>query len=554
MPTAAINNLKPADLPAPPQAALEMLRACMGDDVDQKVLAQFAESDPVLTAELLRVVNTPLFGLGKEIASVKHAISLLGIRTLRSIVLCLMVREAVQGHAIPGFNLTEYWEDTLRRATCARLLASHLKLDADEAFTLGMMQDFGTLLLFYLHPQRATEYSNLRRLEPRAAHARENDLFGMTHTQVFSVLAQSWSLPQSLITAIATHHQPDDNMQAKLLNCCDWVNAVFTTTDVNSIFDQTRRLLRDELNLSGQDIQTLFDELPENVAASAQTMRLHIPVQIHFEDLLRQANSQLAKDNTEYQELTWQLEKAITERDRLASELDAEIALAREIQRKLMPDTESDSLPVYGLNIPARYISGDFFDYLQQKNGDIWFALGDVSGKGVNAGMLMAKTASLFRCLAKYMTDPVKLVQMMNNELCETSTRGYFVTMVVGLYKAQQQQVQLVNAGHLPVLILGDDAEPLVLPADDPPLGILPDTQYGISDAICLQSKALYLYSDGVTETMHKHGHILGVDGLVQLINQHNSKPANTRLQAIVDALLPDYPLHDDITLLMFEP
>ena len=554
MSNAAINNIKPADLPAPPQAAMEMLRACADDDVDQKLLAQFAESDPVLTAELLRVVNTPLFGLGKEISSVKHAIALLGTRTLRSVVLCLMVRDAVQGHAIPGLNLTEYWEDTLRRATCARLLASHIGFDADEAFTLGMMQDFGSLLLFYLHPDLATEYSNLRRLDPRACYAREKDLFGTTHTQIFSVLAQSWSLPQGLIMAVATHHQPGDNQQAKLLYCCDLVNAVFTATEVNVIFDQVHRMLHNELNLSAQDIQTLFDDLPANVTASAQTMGLHIPAQIHVEDLLRQANSRLAKDNTEYQELTWQLEKAISERDRLARELDEEIALAREIQRKLMPESDSENVPVYGLNIPARHISGDFFDYLQQKNGDLWFALGDVSGKGVNAGMLMAKTASLFRCLAKYMTDPVKLIQLMNNELCETSTRGYFVTMVVGLYKAQQQQVQLVNAGHLPILILGRDAEPLLLPADDPPLGILPDTQYGISDAICLQSKALYLYSDGVTETMQKHGLMLGVDGLVQLITQLKYKPAKIRLQSIVDALMPGSPLHDDITLLMLEP
>jgi len=551
-----MHNIKPTDLPAPPQAALQMLQACSIENADQRVLAQFTETDPVLTAEVLRVVNTPLFGLGKEVKSVKNAIILLGVRALRSIVLCLMVRDAIQGQQIADFNLTEFWEDTLRRATAARALAKYSQLDADECFTLGMLQDFGVLLLFYLHPEIAKEYSNLRRLDPDTGLAREQEIFGTTHTEIIRLLAKAWSLPQSMVDAIALHHHPQQNLQANLLNGSDWVNAVFTASDVNATFDSAQQLLQTRLGLCPEDIQELFAELPERVEQSARAMGLRIACQVDFEALLRQANLRLAKDNISYQELTWQLEKAIAERDQLAQELHNEIVLAREIQRKLMPEQDGHTLPIYGINKPARNISGDFFDYVENQNGELWFALGDVAGKGINAGMLMAKTASLFRCLAKRMSDPLKLMKIINDEICETSTRGYFVTMVMGVYSAANKTVSLVNAGHLPVLIMdkAGKSQPQLLPASDPPLGIVAGTGYMLSEVISLQNKCLYLYSDGVTESTRPDKQMLEIDGLVKLIQTHAAQPAAQRLVSMVDTLLPTSQLHDDITLLLLEP
>lgn len=549
-----LQNLKPADLPMPPESALRMLQACSAEDVDQNVLTQFAESDPVLTAEILRVVNTPLFGIGKEVMSVRNAIALLGNRALQSVVLCLMVREVVQGHPITGLNLTEFWEDTVRRAISARVLASHARLNGDECFTLGMMQDFGVLILFYLNPDIANEYSNIRLLDPNSRLARERELFSATHTQIMAVLAQSWSLPKDLVDAVTLHHGPNKTPQAALLYCCDWVNAVFTATDISTIFNSTRQLLQEQFALSLEEVQDLFAQLPEKVELSARAMDLHVASQPDFEGLLRQANLRLSEDNTAYQELTWQLEKAIAERDRLTQELNNEIALAREIQRKLMPEPANHDLPIFGINRPARNISGDFYDFLVHKDGNIWFVLGDVAGKGVNAGMLMAKTAGLFRCLVKHISDPLQLIRIINEELCETSTRGYFITMVMGVYTPAEQTVRMVNAGHLPVLIMGRDCQPSFVSARDPPVGIIPDVVYSLSEAISLQNKCLYLYSDGVTESKRSDDRMLEINGLVTLIQARTSLPPRQRLESLVDAVVDDKPLLDDVTLLMLEP
>lgn len=162
----ALTSLKPADLPAPLQATFEVLRACTREDVDSRRLAEFAKSAPILSAELLRVVNTRLFGIAHEITSVRHAVSLLGIRALRNIVFCLMVREAAHTHAIPAFEITLFWEDSLRRAVTARWLGAQLGLDRDECFTAGLLQDFGLLIPLYLNPQYGDEFISLQTLDP----------------------------------------------------------------------------------------------------------------------------------------------------------------------------------------------------------------------------------------------------------------------------------------------------------------------------------------------------------------------------------------------------
>lgn len=551
-PRPAIHEIKPADLPAPPQSALEILRACSRDDVDNTQLAEFAQTDPVLVAEVLRVVNTPLFGVNQAVSSVRHAISLLGVRALRNIVLCLAVREVVQAQTESELDLTLFWEDTLRRAITARWLGAVKKLDRDDCFTAGLLQDFGLLALLYVYPEHAREYIRLRRLDPETRYRSEKALFGVSHTDVIMLLISSWALPASMAEAIGYHHaMSKGETLSKVLYAADWVNAVFCVAEVSTVLDKVRDLLTGEFEIAVDDVDQQLAELPGLVTKTAHALGLDIQCQLDFERVLRQANSRLAKENTDYQELTWELERALAERDRLADELNQEIAIAQEVQRHLMPDCSRDEVPVYGLNLPARNISGDFFDYQLLRDGSISFALGDVSGKGINAGLLMAKTAGLFHCLAKHIQDPAQLLTVINHEIFETSVRGYFVTMVAGIYQPGSGQLRLVNAGHLPVLILRANNSLQVVDQGGPPLGILADTHYSLSEPYDLRGAALYLYSDGVTEARTCDGEMLGSDGLVTLLRQHADLPPRQRLQAVVDAISPSHQLHDDITLLM---
>jgi sigma-B regulation protein RsbU (phosphoserine phosphatase) len=238
------------------------------------------------------------------------------------------------------------------------------------------------------------------------------------------------------------------------------------------------------------------------------------------------------------------LAAAQVENERVRRELE----LAAEIQRSLLPTPRPAPFPLYGVNVPARTVSGDFFDILPLADGGLSFCLGDVSGKGMNAALLMAKTASLYRCLAKSIADPGELLARLNDEVCETATRGMFVTMAAGVYRRDSGSVRLANAGHEPPIHQRRDGVFESLEAEAPPLGIVPGG--GFPEAqLALDGGCLYLCSDGLTEAGSESGGPLGSEGLQRLIERFAGKPLVERIQAIA-ARASELGLRDDLTLL----
>ncbi|MCK5479883.1 MAG: SpoIIE family protein phosphatase [Gammaproteobacteria bacterium] len=244
---------------------------------------------------------------------------------------------------------------------------------------------------------------------------------------------------------------------------------------------------------------------------------------------------------------------------RMASKLvqqervNRELELASEMQRSLLPDPRGSSFPVSGVNLPAYEMSGDFYDFFELDDGRIYFSLGDVSGKGINAALLMSKTASLFRCMGKTIHQPSLLLATINRELCETAINGMFVTMACGLLDPASGEVHLSNAGHEPPLIHAQDGTFTEVPASSPPLGILPleAGEAGITDEIFnLDGGTLYVFTDGVTEGDLADGGRLEVEGFKQIIRERQRLPATERIDAVVTVLRnTGRARHDDITL-----
>ena len=238
---------------------------------------------------------------------------------------------------------------------------------------------------------------------------------------------------------------------------------------------------------------------------------------------------------------------ALIEQERMQRELD----LAREIQRDLLPPSPAVGAPVHGINLPANEVSGDFYDFVALPDGRYLWGLGDVAGKGMNAALLMAKTISLLRCLGKAAPPPGQLLARLNDELCETTRRGVFVTLVAGLYDPAQGEIVLASAGHPPPLRRTPDGAWAAFAAEAPPLGILPGIEFP-EMRLTLDGGRLYVYSDGVSEGHLATGGMLGAEGLRRLIDACADAPPSAQIAAITAALArPEARLHDDLTVLV---
>ena len=199
-----------AQLPALPQSAIRLLELSQNPDNGPNEFAAPIESDPGLTGQVLKFVNSSYFGFSREISSVKLAITLVGIRTIKNFSLWSAVFSLMPNPKCGPFDLKSLWQDSLRRALFARMFGKLLGLkDAEDLFAGALLQDMAIPLLAKEQP---TKYLQL--LESRKeGESRLSDLeraeFGWTHAEAAGFMARQWSLPEQFAQLIEAHTQFD---------------------------------------------------------------------------------------------------------------------------------------------------------------------------------------------------------------------------------------------------------------------------------------------------------------------------------------------------------
>ena len=235
------------------------------------------------------------------------------------------------------------------------------------------------------------------------------------------------------------------------------------------------------------------------------------------------------------------------------NKIQKEVEIVGDIQKSLLSKNKNNKFPISGINIPAKVVSGDFYNFSDLGEGKYGFGVADVSGKGIKSSLLMSKASSLYSCLSKTNFSAAELLTQLNNEICETISRGMFVTMLIGIYDSNKNELLLSSAGHEPPIIFDQDEKFTNYSESGPPLGIMPNTKY-TEHSIPFKKSSMYIFTDGITEIKNDKGEMLGSEGFQNYIKKHKEKPNDERLEVIINEILNSgHTQKDDLTIVVID-
>lgn len=196
-------------LPSLPAVVMELLDSIDQDDTDVSILSRKVSHDQALTAKTLQLANSPLFATQVKVTTIHQAITLLGFNSVRNLITASAVAGCFPGSLCQGFSFKLFWRHSVATAVCAQVLARHLHVNQDYSFTAGLLHDIGRLVLVTSFPAEYGQALALRAQRDCFLLDAERESLGVDHVVAGQMLAQHWNFSETMLKAIAAHHEPD---------------------------------------------------------------------------------------------------------------------------------------------------------------------------------------------------------------------------------------------------------------------------------------------------------------------------------------------------------
>ena len=389
-----------------------------------------------------------------------------------------------------------------------------------------------------------------------------NTTEGLTNASDYLTVAERWDEAVASYRTIMDYLQNElniyslDNIQRYLLKKYRAYQMLGQRDSIN----QTARQICDVLDsaiinnkhLDASELHSIHVrdmEIVEAEAKSARQRQIYTAVLVLvlivafsiYVAFRRRADQKLRKAHEALQEAYDQLEETTTIKERMESEL----RIARDIQMSMVPGT----FPIYpGLDMsasmtPAREVGGDLYGYLL-KGQELYFVVGDVSGKGVPASLFMAQATRLFQTLANQGMTPAEICTRINDALSGADNEGcMFVTLFLGLLNLQTGHLSFCNAGHNPpVLGDGNHGGDFIKMLPNAPIGVLPGLEFKGEEIESILDRPLFIYTDGLNEAENSAKEQYGDDRLLNFLRNSSYESA----RQVIETISEDVEKHRD--------
>jgi diguanylate cyclase (GGDEF)-like protein len=295
------------NLPTLPTVAVQILDLAGKPNIDIAEIARVISKDPALSSKILRTVNSSFYGRSHNIGTISHALVILGLQSVKTLVLGFSLVTTLSKNKTPGFNHIKYWRRSFFSATAARTLATKMNLvQQEEAFLAALLQDIGMLVLYQILGAQYSEICAKAKNHGELCGA-EQQALSATHAEVGAYLAQQWKLPPILATTIGASHDPstiqDPTLRkiAQLTQLAGQCADVFVDAEPAAAIVQVRTTCASAFKMSEADTDQLLAEIGEKTKEVIPLFELNVGDFSSYEAILKKANEALVELTLESQ-------------------------------------------------------------------------------------------------------------------------------------------------------------------------------------------------------------------------------------------------------------
>jgi len=286
-------------LPSLPAIAVQVLELAQKDHVDIAEIARVISKDPALSSKILRTVNSSFYGRANTISTISHALVLLGLQSVKTLVLGFSLVGNLSKTKTKGFKHVDYWRRSVYAATAARLLAGKLHIvQQEECFLGALLMDIGMLVLDQVLGEA---YGNVHDSAPNHQQLAEleHKTFGLNHAEASGILAEQWKLPPVLAVPMAFHGHPKDITDPALKKLTEvvWLSGrcadVFVDLNPADAIAFVRKAFADSFQINQADCDAMMNEISTKTKEVASLFEVNISDGANFEGVLKRANETL---------------------------------------------------------------------------------------------------------------------------------------------------------------------------------------------------------------------------------------------------------------------
>ncbi len=277
-----ISNIR--NLPTPPIVFHQIQKVINDPNVSANQIASILSEDPAMSVKVLKLTNSAFYGLSREVDSVRQAVVIVGLEAIKNLILSASVLEMFKGKDIDPEFQEKHWRHSLATGFCCRIIARQIKehgfIDADAAFSTGLLHDIGKMVVICFLEEERKLLKEAREKDPLIPdYILEQNTIGFNHAQVGGFLTEYWKLPPILSEAINFHHAPQDceaeNQLCYMLNLSNYIakKTFFDEEEMDKIEPVSKEVL-DYLQLNDESILNFSEQLKEEYLKAETFMQM----------------------------------------------------------------------------------------------------------------------------------------------------------------------------------------------------------------------------------------------------------------------------------------